>query len=287
VARVTLFTHRELAFLPSKQMTSWRELEAEFRELHQNWFGPLDARIDRSWGSEAFDEWRVAGGSGPLHESRFKSLATLAGRLIESLPDSMIESAITSEADPYRRWLLAAWQHGTPRVGHGTQRAADGTESLLMFGTLEHPAAVSANLCLYFAAQTIPISSQLKHQLQAPRYAAVAAHWDKAQRFSRGEQLDLANSAKEAVSAVEALAQIVTRRGSTTLGACINDLRTGGRIGKPLLRGLEELWAFTSNSPGVRHGSPTGPTLTVAESAYIRDQAAAALRLLLSIDDAK
>ncbi len=101
-----------------------------------------------------------------------------------------------------------------------------------------------------------------------------------------GQPPDYANAAKEAVSSVEAVAQIIVRNPSATLGDAVKHLRTSGRLEPPLLEGLEELWGFTSESPGVRHGSPSPTTIDVARAQYVLDSSAAAIRLLLSLDEA-
>jgi hypothetical protein len=267
------------------KMTSWPDLETQFSELHE-YFASLGGRIDRTWGEGRADQWRIAGGVGTIHQSRFTSLSVLAGRLVETLPDGLAADAVVSEQDPFRRWMLAIWAFGQPSLQYGTQRAADGTESILLFGSLELPAAVAANLCLHYSAHTLPIASRLEQELLAPRYLAVRGHWQRAHDFLSAVTPDYPNAAKEAVSAVEALAQIVVRRSSATFGECIKELRASGAVKQPILKGLEELWGFTNSSPGVRHGSAATPTLSPAECAYVLDQAAGTLRLLLSLDRA-
>ncbi len=267
-------------------MTSWRDLEREFDDLHQNGFSHLGARIDRTWGEGVRDQWRIAGGAGSLLSSRFTSLATLAGRMIETLDESLVDASLLAEGDPFRRWLLAIWQSAPPVPAFGTSTSEDGRESTFFIGSLQHPAAVSANLCLHYVAHSVPLVGRVEVQLQSPRYAAVLGHWRKAQAFLAPQALDLPNAVKEAVSAVEALGQIVTGSSGATLGDCVKQLRKSGQLSAPLLKGMEELWGFASESPGVRHGSLKDPTLERAEADYALDQAQAALRLLLSIDRA-
>lgn len=121
-------------------------------------------------------------------------------------------------------------------------------------------------------------------QLQASRYAAVLVARRKAHTFSDGSRPDYHNAAKEAVSAVEQLARIVTGKPEATLGEAINEIRRSQRVQAPLLKGIEEIWGWASNAPGVRHGS--APRLTVDETTarYILKQCDAAMLLLLSSD---
>jgi hypothetical protein len=264
-------------------MSAWRDLEREFDELHQSLI-VLGCRLDRTWGENRTVSWRLAGGAVRLQTHRFESLAIMAGRLLETIDPAELPEDVARQANPYDRWLTALWSAASPRTEHGFETAEGGVKSLFFFGSLDHPAAVSANLCLRFAAITIPVSSGLDHQLAAPRYATVQEHWGKATQYLQSGTPDFPNAAKEAVCAVEALAQIVTRQSSATLGECIKSLRTSKRIASPLLKGLEELWGFTSDSPGVRHGSSRAITLTAAEARYVVDQAAAALLLVLTLD---
>jgi hypothetical protein len=261
----------------------WRDLEREFTELHQ-FLAALGCRVDRVWGEKRGDTWRLAGGAGVLHTSRFESLATMAGRLLETIDPSQLAEGVARQTNPYDRWLNALWWASSPKTNCGVETAEDGTQSTIFFGSLDLPAAMSANLCLHFAATTTPVSASLDNQLAAPRYSTVREHWGKAGQYLHGAAPDLPNAAKEAVCAVEALAQIISRQPSATLGDCIKSLRSSKRVASPLLKGLEELWGFTSDSPGVRHGSSRAITLTAPEAQYAVDQAAASLRLLLSLE---
>jgi signal transduction histidine kinase len=125
----------------------------------------------------------------------------------------------------------------------------------------------------------------LEELLGAPRYAAVRATWQKANALLNATPPDLANAAKEAVGAVEALARIVVGEGKLTLGDCIKRLRAAGRVPGGALKGLEELWGIASETPGVRHGG-SASDLDVPTARYVVDLSQAALRLLLAADAA-
>ncbi len=124
----------------------------------------------------------------------------------------------------------------------------------------------------------------VREQLAAPRYSAVLTAWHKSRAHVDGTPPDYVNAAREAVAAVEQLARIVTGKPTATLGDAIKELRGSARIQAPLLKGIEEIWGWASNTAGVRHGA--APTLTVDASTgrYIIAQSDAALALLLSID---
>ena len=122
----------------------------------------------------------------------------------------------------------------------------------------------------------------LAELLTAPRYAAILAALRKARQLLDAATPDYSNAAKEAVGAVEQLARLVTAKPTATLGDCIKDLRATGRIEPPLLKGIEETWGWSSNTPGVRHG--TDLAADAPTSRYIVAQSEAALALLLSVD---
>ncbi len=92
-------------------------------------------------------------------------------------------------------------------------------------------------------------------RLSADRYQAVAAAWRKANDLLNHPTPDLANAAKEAVGAVEALARITVGDSRATLGEAIKTLGAAGRVKPPLLKGIEELWGWACGEPGVRHAA--------------------------------
>jgi hypothetical protein len=123
----------------------------------------------------------------------------------------------------------------------------------------------------------------LTDRLSAERYRTVGEGWKKAHTLLAASPPDLANAVKEAVGAVEALARIVTAQPSATLGEAIKILRVSSRITPPLLRGLEELWGWTSEEPGVRHAVLEGP-MALGNATYCMSLAEAGLGLLLNAD---
>lgn len=123
----------------------------------------------------------------------------------------------------------------------------------------------------------------LSDRLSADRYRVVADGWAKAHAYLDGADPDLANAAKEAVGVVEALARLVVKDPTATLGEAVKVLRASGRVDAPLLKGIEELWGWTSAEPGIRHSASHGPS-DLAEVRYCFRLAEAALDLLLARD---
>ena len=127
----------------------------------------------------------------------------------------------------------------------------------------------------------VPLGDALK----APRYEACREHWLKARGLADAEAPDIENAIKEGVSAVEALAKVVTGSGAT-LGECIKTLRAERRIDPGTDKILEGLWTFANSAPGVRHGSGTPSSLSVCDWQIFGPMVDGALILLLSVDNA-
>jgi hypothetical protein len=119
--------------------------------------------------------------------------------------------------------------------------------------------------------------------LLAPRYAAPLVAWKKSNQFLQASPPDNANAAKEAISSVEALARILVGDQQATLGECIRILRSEGIIEGAEVKGLEEAWGISNQTPGVRHSASPGD-LDGSNARYVVDLAQAALRLLLVRD---
>ena len=118
--------------------------------------------------------------------------------------------------------------------------------------------------------------------LSAPRYNAPRTHWEKAIALYGADQPDFADAAKEAITAVEALAAILTGSATNTLGDSIAWLRNKGKLHPALAKSLDGLWGFASAV--LRHGSAKPISIEPAESAFVRQTSDAAIRLLLSVD---
>lgn len=118
--------------------------------------------------------------------------------------------------------------------------------------------------------------------LAAPRYSVVRAHLSKAQAFLTQDPPDLANSAKESISAVEELARLVCDDPTSTLGDLIKVLKNKQGLDPALVKALEGMWGYTSNAPGVRHSGAAD--LDVAQAQMTLDLARSTIHYLLRAD---
>ena len=181
--------------------------------------------------------------------------------------------------------ILLDWEELVELVRKRLNARSDGRIQELEAASNRVQAEISHELNLLVLAQDrgrVPI----EEQLVAPRYAAVQMAWRKARDLLDAPQPDYPNASKEAVSAVEQLARIVTGKPSATLGDAIKDLRSSGRIQAPLLKGIEEIWGWASDTPSVRHGASAALMVDESTGRYIVAQSLAAIALLLSVDAA-
>jgi len=124
----------------------------------------------------------------------------------------------------------------------------------------------------------------LEAALAAPRYSGVRTHLSKSQSFLAQDPPDLANSAKEAICAVEALARLVCNDQTSTLGELVKELKARQDLDPALLKALEGMWGYTSNAPGVRHGGTAD--LDLAQAQVTLDLARSSINYLLRADTA-
>jgi len=181
--------------------------------------------------------------------------------------------------------FLVDWEELVELVRNRTKARGDGRIQELEAASSRIQAEFPHELNLLVLAQDrgrIPI----EEQLAAPRYAAVLQAWRKARNLLDAPQPDYPNAAKEAVSAVEQLARTVIAKPSATLGEAIKDLRSSGRIQAPLLKGIEEIWGWASDTPSVRHGASSALVVDGSTARYIVAQSQAGIALLLSTDAA-
>ncbi len=128
-----------------------------------------------------------------------------------------------------------------------------------------------------------PSLVQVEAVIDTGRFPGAKAHLEKAERFLFGTDQDFANAVKEAVLALESVAQIVTTAPGTTLGKCIKQLVNERRVSAESGRILEKLYAYRSAVPGVAHAGAEAPSVNEAEARFLMDAAAGAIRFLMAI----
>jgi len=93
---------------------------------------------------------------------------------------------------------------------------------------------------------------------------------------------DYRNSIKESISAVEAVAQVLTGDHKATLGAALTAIEANGRMHGALKASLSSLYGYTSDADGIRHAMLEESTLTFADAKFMLVACTAFINYLLT-----
>jgi len=107
-------------------------------------------------------------------------------------------------------------------------------------------------------------------------------HYIKAKAYLFNPPLDPANSIKEMVSALESVGRTLFPSCST-LGDVIKSLKKEEKSPKLLLDAYEKLYAYTNDTPAVRHGHPTHRSIEMSEAELFLLTGVAFIRYLIEI----
>lgn len=118
--------------------------------------------------------------------------------------------------------------------------------------------------------ETKEIEDALSKAASEPRLSVVGTHLSKSLRlYSDRQAPDYANSIKEAISAVESLAKIITGNSGATLGDAIGKVGTKIGIHRALVDGIKKIYGYTSDEAGIRHGAATGATTDFEDARFM------------------
>ena len=102
-----------------------------------------------------------------------------------------------------------------------------------------------------------------------PELAGVSAHIDRAiALYSDRTKPDYRNSIKESISAVEAIARVVSGRDKATLADALKSIEKDGRLHAALKGAFLKLYGYTSDEQGIRHAMLNEPSITAADARY-------------------
>lgn len=109
--------------------------------------------------------------------------------------------------------------------------------------------------------QVLPIADQIELDAlmaaakAAQPFAEVSSHLDKARALlADRENVNHANTIKEAISAVEAVARVITGNASATLGEALKTIKKSEHPFHPtLLSAFSKIYGWTSDEGGIRH----------------------------------
>jgi DNA-binding transcriptional ArsR family regulator len=111
--------------------------------------------------------------------------------------------------------------------------------------------------------------AMLEEALADTRFAAVAAHLERGLALlADRKQPDYRNSIKESISAVEAMARLVSGSEKATLGEALKVLEKSGKLHAALKEGFSKLYGYTNDEHGIRHAMLDEPDLTQDDAKY-------------------
>ena len=112
-------------------------------------------------------------------------------------------------------------------------------------------------------------SDMLADALADTRFKPVTAHLERAlQLLADRKQPDYRNSIKESVSAVEAMARVVSESPKATLGEALKVLEKKGRLHPALKDGFSKLYGYTNDDDGIRHAMLDEPNIDQSDAKY-------------------
>ena len=106
-------------------------------------------------------------------------------------------------------------------------------------------------------------------------------HYKKAVRFATQRPFDPENSIKEVISAVESVGRVKYPK-AKTLGDVVKEIRKIGALPNNLTNVIEKFYAYASDEPAVRHGSPVSSRVLLDDAEFCLHVGAALIRYLIA-----
>ncbi|CAM3039723.1 AbiJ-NTD4 domain-containing protein [Burkholderia ubonensis] len=124
-------------------------------------------------------------------------------------------------------------------------------------------------------SQIVPVTStqevQALEQALSDKgpFVAASAHLSTALgHLSNRQNPDYRNSIKESISAVEAVAKVVSGKDKAELGDALATLEKAGKLHAALRKGYSALYGYTSDANGIRHALMDEPNLNAEDAKY-------------------
>lgn len=109
----------------------------------------------------------------------------------------------------------------------------------------------------------------LSEALADTKFGPVTAHLKRSlELLADRKQPDYRNSIKESISAVEAMARIVSESPKATLGDALKVLERKGQLHPALKDGFSKLYGYTNDGDGIRHAMLDEPNLDQSDAKY-------------------
>ncbi len=109
----------------------------------------------------------------------------------------------------------------------------------------------------------------LEEALRDTEFPGPTAHLKRAlDLLADRDNPDYRNSVKESISAVEAMAIIITNQPKATLGEALSAIEQSGKLHGALRQGFSSLYGYSSDEGGIRHAMLEEPNITAADAKY-------------------
>jgi hypothetical protein len=118
------------------------------------------------------------------------------------------------------------------------------------------------------------------------KYAGVRDHLTTALRFMNDRTApNYRNSIKESISAVEAMAKIVSGEKNATLGQALKIIEKQGKLHSALKSAFSSLYGYTSDAEGIRHALLEESTLTKSDAKFMLVSCSAFVSYLIELNE--
>ncbi|WP_326520275.1 hypothetical protein [Xanthomonas sp. 3075] len=114
------------------------------------------------------------------------------------------------------------------------------------------------------------------------RFKSAREHYKRSLSYLLTHPVDEANSVREIISALESVIKVIAPK-VATLGAGVKELRKRGDFNRWSLDIIEKLYAYSNDSPFVRHGHIDGVAPTRAEAEMIVQTALSMICYLIEV----
>lgn len=112
-------------------------------------------------------------------------------------------------------------------------------------------------------------ADMLQDAVRDTQFSSTSAHLLRAlELYANRDNPDYRNSIKESISAVEAIARIVSQNPKATLADALKVIEKRGTLHPALKDGFLKLYGYTSDEDGIRHAMLDEPDLTSADARY-------------------
>lgn len=105
---------------------------------------------------------------------------------------------------------------------------------------------------------------------------------DALSKLSNRQNPDYRNSIKESVSAIESLAKIISNNSKDSLGASLDKIKDKIKIHSALEKGFKQIYGYTSDSDGIRHGLMEEPTCDFEDAKFMLVSCSAFINYLIA-----